>query len=202
MVFSCGDVTIWWLWNIKRSLDDYQGAEVFDVTVVPRQNSHALCSGCQKPAAGYDHLKERRFEFIPLWGIRVFLLYRMRRVNCKTCGVKVEQVPWAEGKKELTTAYMQFLAFWARKLSWKEVAFTFNTSWEKVFQAVEYVVEWGKAHRSMDNIKAIGVDEVAYQIGHKYLTVVYQIDRGLTRLLWVGEDRTEATIRRFFLFLP
>ena len=85
---------------------------------------------------------------------------------------------------------MQFLAFWARKLSWKEVAFTFHTSWEKVFQAVEYVVKWGKA-QSMDNIKAIGVDEVAYQIGHKYLTVIYQIDRGLTRLLWVGEDRTE-----------
>ncbi|WP_448216754.1 ISL3 family transposase [Endozoicomonas sp. 2B-B] len=178
----------------------YQGSEVFNVAVVPRKNSHAICSGCQKPAPGYDHLSERRFEFVPLWGIRVFLLYRMRRVECKTCGVKVEQVPWAEGKKELTKAYMQFLANWARKLSWKEVASTFNTSWEKVFHAVEYMVEWGKAHRSLDNIKAIGVDEVAYQVGHKYLTVVYQIDRSCTRLLWVGQDRTEATIRNFFFF--
>ena len=178
-----------------------QGEDVFDVTVVPRKNSRALCSGCQQPAPGYDHLAERRFEFIPLWGIRVFLLYKMRRVQCKTCGVKVEQVPWAEGKKELTKVYMQFLANWARKLSWKEVASTFNTSWEKVFHAVEYVVEWGKAHRSLDNIKAIGVDEVAYQVGHKYLTVVYQIDRSCTRLLWVGQERTEATIRSFFSFL-
>ncbi len=124
----------------------------------------------------------------------------MRRVECKTCGVKVEQVPWADGKKELTKVYMQFLASWARKLSWKEVACIFNTSWEKVFHAVEYVVEWGKAHRPLDNIKAIGVDEVAYQTGHKYLTVVYQIDRDYTRLLWVGQERTEATIRRFFSF--
>ena len=178
-----------------------QGEDVLDVTVVPRKNSRALCSGCQKPAPGYDHLAERRFEFIPLWGIRVFLLYKMRRVQCKTCGVKVEQVPWAEGKKELTKVYMQFLANWARKLSWKEVASTFNTSWEKVVHAVEYVVEWGKAHRSLDNIKAIGVDEVAYQVGHKYLTVVYQIDRSCTRLLWVGQERTEATIRSFFSFL-
>ncbi|UYM15895.1 hypothetical protein [Endozoicomonas euniceicola] len=153
----------------------YQGSEVFNVTVVPRKNSHAVCSGCLKPAPGYDSLAERRFEFVPLWGIRVFLLYTMRRVQCKTCGVKVEQVPWGDGKKELTKVYMQFLASWARKLSWKEVACTFNTSWEKVFHAVEYVVEWGKAHRSLDNIKAIGVDEVAYQIGHKYLTVVLRI---------------------------
>ena len=178
----------------------YQGSEVFNVTVVPRRNSHAVCSGCLKPAPGYDSLAERRFEFVPLWGIRVFLLYTMRRVQCKTCGVKVEQVPWGDGKKELTKVYMQFLASWARKLSWKEVACTFNTSWEKVFHAVEYVVEWGKAHRSLDNIKAIGVDEVAYQIGHKYLTVVYQIDRNCTRLLWIGEERTEATIRSFFSF--
>ena len=178
----------------------YQGSEVFNVTVVPRRNSHAVCSGCLKPAPGYDSLAERRFEFVPLWGIRVFLLYTMRRVQCKTCGVKVEQVPWGGGKKELTKVYMQFLASWARKLSWKEVACTFNTSWEKVFHAVEYVVEWGKAHRSLDNIKAIGVDEVAYQIGHKYLTVVYQIDRNCTRLLWIGEERTEATIRSFFSF--
>ena len=135
----------------------YQGSEVFNVTVVPRKNSHAVCSGCLKPAPGYDSLAERRFEFVPLWGIRVFLLYTMRRVQCKTCGVKVEQVPWGDGKKELTKVYMQFLASWARKLSWKEVACTFNTSWEKVFHAVEYVVEWGKAHRSLDNIKAIGV---------------------------------------------
>ncbi|KEQ15032.1 ISL3 family transposase [Endozoicomonas numazuensis] len=178
----------------------YQGSEVFNVTVVPRKNSHAICSGCQKPAPGYDHLAERRFEFIPLWGIRVFLLYIMRRVECNSCGVKVEQVPWADGKKELTKVYMQFLAHWAKKLSWKEVASSFSTSWEKVFHAVEYVVEWGKAHRTLDNVRAIGVDEVAYQTGHKYLTVVYQIDRGCTRLLWVSQERTEATIRSFFAF--
>ncbi len=84
--------------DVKLGL--YQGSEVFNVIVVPSKNGHAICSGCQQPAPGYDRLTERRFEFVPLWGIRVFLLYKMRRVECKTCGVKVEQVPWAEGKKE------------------------------------------------------------------------------------------------------
>ncbi len=75
----------------------YRGAEVLDITVVPRKNSHAICSGCQQFAPGYDRLKIRRFEFIPLWGYRTFLLYQMRRVDCLTCDVTVEQVPWAEG---------------------------------------------------------------------------------------------------------
>src|SRR6202162_2129930 len=94
-----------------------------EVAVRPRQGSAAICSGCHKPAAGYDHLPERRFEFIPLWGFLVFLLYSMRRVDCRRCNtVFVEEVPWGDGKHQLTRAYMLFLARWARKLSWKETA--------------------------------------------------------------------------------
>jgi len=51
----------------------------------------------------------------------VFFLYMMRRVDCATCGVRVEQVPWAEGKHQLTTTYAWFLARWAKRLSWREV---------------------------------------------------------------------------------
>jgi transposase len=112
------------------------GKRHLEVEMIPRRNSKAICSCCECPAPLYDRLKTRRFEFIPLWGYRVFLVYLMRRVDCIACGVKVEQVPWARGKQELTATYQQFLAHWAKKLSWKEVAVSFRTSWEKVFQAV------------------------------------------------------------------
>jgi transposase len=112
--------------------------------------------------------------------------------------VKVESVPWAEGKHTLTKTYMQFLARWAKRLSWQEVARIFQTSWEKVFHSVEWAVQWGLAHRDMSNISSIGVDEVLWQRGHKYLTVVYQIDTECKRLLWVGKDRTTRTLLCFF----
>ena len=128
----------------------------------------------------------------------VFLLYRMRRVDCRQCGVKVEEVPWGCGKHQMTTAYVLFLAHWARKLSWKETALSFRTSWDKVCQAVEVVVAWGLERRTLGPIQAIGVDEVAYGKGHKYLTLVYQIDAHCTRLLWVGKERTVATFEQFF----
>jgi transposase len=102
------------------------------------------------PAPGYDQLGERRFEFIPLWGFFVFLLYTMRRVDCRRCGVvAVEEVPWGDGKRTLTKAYMLFLARWVRRLSWKETAEAFRTSWDKVFDAVEHVVTWGLEHRRL-----------------------------------------------------
>ncbi len=175
--------------------------KTIEVAIRPRTGSAPVCSGCQKPAPGYDHLPVRRFEFIPFWGFLVFFLYRMRRVNCRNCGVVVEQVPWGDGKHQLTRAYMLFLARWARKLSWKETAESFRTSWEKVCDAVEYVVTWGLEHRTLAPIRAIGVDEIQYAKGHKYLTLVYQIDPDHTRLLWVGRERTIESFQGFFTLI-
>ncbi|MGD0099272.1 MAG: ISL3 family transposase [Acidobacteriota bacterium] len=168
------------------------------VRIAARGNSKPICSGCGCPGPGYDTLEPRMFEFVPLWNIAVFFAYALRRVNCETCGVKVERVPWADGKNTLTKTYMQFLATWAKRLSWKEVAVTFHTTWEKVFRSVEWAVQWGLAHRDLSNVQSIGVDEVLWQRGHKFLTVVYQIDTECKRLLWVGKDRTIKTLLRFF----
>ena len=168
------------------------------VQIAARANSKPICSGCGCPGPGYDTLEPRMFEFVPLWNIAIFFAYALRRVDCETCGVKVERVPWADGKNTLTKTYMQFLATWAKKLSWKEVAVTFRTTWEKVFRSVEWAVQWGLAHRDLSNVQSIGVDEVLWQRGHKYLTVVYQIDTECKRLLWVGKDRTIKTLLRFF----
>ena len=68
-------------------------------------------------------------------------------------------------------------------MSWKEVAECFGVSWDRVYGAVRQAVRWGLAHRSLDGIEAIGVDEVQWSKGHHYQTVVYQIDEGQKRLL-------------------
>ena len=176
-------------------------SSTIEIRVRPRRGSKPVCSGCHKPAAGYDQLSIRRFEFVPFWGFMVLLIYRMRRVDCRACGVRVEELPWAIGKHQLTKAYMLFLAHWARKLSWQETAVAFRSTWDKVCQAVEYVVEWGLEHRNLGPIQAIGVDEIQYAKGHKYLTLVYQIEKDCTRLLWIGKDRTIESFEQFFTLI-
>ncbi|MBN1835034.1 MAG: transposase, partial [Spirochaetales bacterium] len=138
------------------------------------------------------------FQFVPLWGIAVVFLYAMRRVNCQRCGVKVEKVPWAQGKHRLTTSFSRFLAVWARRLAWNEVASVVGTTWSRVYEAVAWAVAWGREHQDLSGITAIGVDEVAHKKGHNYLTVVYQLNGECRRLLWIGKDRTEETLRGFF----
>ena len=66
---------------------------------------------------------------MPLWNIPVFLSYAPRRVQCPGCGVKVEEVPWAEGKNRHCTVYEWFLAAWAKLLAWQQVARSFGMSW-------------------------------------------------------------------------
>ncbi len=99
-----------------------EATNTIEVDVRPRRSSKPHCSCCGKTAPWYDVLAVRHFEFIPIWGFAVMLLYAMRRVQCHQCGVKVESVPWAMGKHSLTKVYMLYLAHWARKLSWKETA--------------------------------------------------------------------------------
>lgn len=175
-----------------------QDKPFLDIEIRPRKNRQPVCSKCGRPGPGYDTLPVRRFEFVPLWGIAVFFRFAIRRVSCPTCGVKVEQVPWAAGKNHLTTTYAWFLARWARRLSWKEVGQVFQTSWDNFFRSVKMAVAWGLAHRNLDNVTAIGIDEIAWKKGHKYLTLVYQIDASCKRLLWVGKERTRKTLRQFF----
>jgi len=169
-----------------------------EIRVRARKGSRAVCSCCGKPAPGYDTLPDRCFQFPPIWGIAVLLVYAMRRVQCGQCGVKVETISWADGKHRVTRTYQWYLARWAKLLSWQAAADALNTSWHYVFCSVQMAVEWGLEHRSLKGITAIGVDELAWAHGHQYLTAVYQINEGLKRLLWVGEHRRVKTLLRFF----
>ena len=92
------------------------------VELCPRRKSKAICSGCGNKGPTYDHTSIRRFQYVPLWGIAVFLVYSMRRVNCGECGVTTERVPWACGKTQQTYSFRLFLA-----------------SWDTVYRAVQWV---------------------------------------------------------------
>lgn len=174
-----------------------------EVTLRARRGSRGVCSCCGRAGPTYDHLEERRFDFVPLWGLAVVLVYALRRINCRPCGVKVEQVPWltAGSKSPMSTALSLFLARWARRLSWQETAEVFGFNWDYVYRAVKAVVAYGLKHRDLSGIGALGVDEVAWAKGHRYVTLVYQIDEGARRLLHVSADRSSKSLLRFFVML-
>ena len=178
-----------------------EATSTIEVDVRPRRGSKPHCSCCGTAAPDTTCCPRGASSSSPIWGYAVMLLYAMRRVQCRNCGVKVESVPWAMGKHSLTKAYMLYLAHWARKLSWKDTALSFGTTWDQVCHAVEYVVQWGLEHRELGTLRAIGVDEIHIGHSHKFLTLVYQIEADCVRLLWVGKDRTMNNFEKFFILI-
>lgn len=175
-----------------------EGQAVIEVKLAARRGAKACCGGCGRKAPGYDRSAEARcWQFISLWAIQVYFVYAPRRVECRRCGVVVERLPWASGKLRVCDALRIFLAQWARLLSWQEVATRFQVKWNDVYGAVKWVVRYGLRHRDLSGIRALGVDEVSVAKG-KLWTVVYQIDEGSRRLLWIGKDRKAATLEMIF----
>lgn len=168
-----------------------------EICLRAHQSQLGKCSQCLWPAPGYDRLAQRSFQFVPLWGMSSWFLYAPRRLECARCGIHVEYLPWALGKRPVTQSFAWFLASWAKLLSWQVVSRRFQTSWESVFRSVEMAVEWGRQRIDLTGISALGVDEIYWKKG-KFLTLVYQINEGMKRLLFVVENRQEQSLRQFF----
>lgn len=178
------------------------GMQHIEVRLAPHGNFKPRCSCCGRIGRVHDKLDERRWHYVPMWNIPVFLFYTPRRVVCPVRGAPtVEAMPWNHGKSPYALAYMQFLARWARRLSWKETATIFRASWDAVRRSVAWIVDWGIENRDLSGVTALGIDELHHGKGKKslnFLTLIYQIDRGSRRLLWIGQRRTEATLRKGF----
>lgn len=131
---------------------------------------------------------------------RVLILqYAPARVRCRNCGARVERIPWAARWQRVTAALALAIARLARELSWKQTAVFFEVDWKTVVAAVRQAVARGLARRRWQPLHVIGIDEVSRSKGQRYLTLVYDLERG--RLVWAGENRDAETMVRFFRWL-
>jgi transposase len=176
-------------------ISDGLGNIVIHLAAIKRR--HLPCGGCGQRARRVDRVKsERDFLHVPFWGMAVFLRYRPWRVDCPSCGLRREALPWADGKERITKQLALTIAVWAKTLAVDVVASMFGVHRNTVYGAVKRAVAYGIEHRELGSILSIGVDEISRKKGHRYLTQVY--DLGGRRLLWSRKDRKEETLREFF----
>ena len=81
-----------------------------DICLRAHQSKLGKCSQCLLPAPGYDQLTQRHFQFVPLWGMPTWFIYAPRRLECARCGIHVEYLPWALGKRPVTQSFAWFQA--------------------------------------------------------------------------------------------
>jgi len=160
-------------------------------------NRRLRCGVCRKSCPQVHSVrKEREWRDLSMRQMSLRLRYQPRRVKCRSCGVRVEEVPWAEPWARVTRALANAVARLARELSWQGTARQYRLNWKTVAGIVQHAVGYGLRNRKRPPVHIIGIDEVSRRKGQVYLTVVYDLERRV--LLWVGEDRTEEAVRKFF----
>jgi transposase len=166
--------------------------------VRPKRGARGRCGRCGRKAAGYDRGEgRRRWRGLDLGTIEVWLEAEAPRVHCREHGPTVAVVPWARHGAGHTRAFDDTVAWLAVQCSKSAVCELMRIAWRTVGAIVARV--WADTEREHDRfagLRRIGIDEVSYKRGHRYLTVVVDHDSG--RLVWAATGRDEATLRGFF----
>ncbi|MBA2770383.1 MAG: ISL3 family transposase [Sporichthyaceae bacterium] len=184
----------------RMEYDSETDTLIFDVRLDRRAG--VRCGRCRSPAVGYDQgrARPRCWRGLDVVSTRVLLRARVPRVRCPEHGVTAAAVPWARHGSRFTRAFEDTLAWLATRAAKTTIAALMRTSWRSVGQAVTRVVaELDAAGAEGDRLvglSRIGIDEVSYRRGHKYLTVVVDHDTG--RLVFAGDGRTKKTLGEFF----
>jgi transposase len=172
--------------------------DLFVASVRRRRSARSRCGVCSRLAPGYDHGEgRRRWRTLDVGVTRCVLEGNAPRVKCPEHGVTVAAVPWARHDARHTRAFDDQVAWLQVHTSKTAVMALMRIAWVTVGAiAARVVAEARAASDPFDGLRRIGIDEISYKKGHKYLTVVVDHDTG--RLLWAKPGRDKDTLDAFF----
>ena len=162
--------------------------------VRPKQGVARRCGRCRRRARGYDRGEgRRRWRGLDLGTIPVWLEADAPRVNCPRHGITVAAVPWARHGAGHTFAFDEQVAWLATQCSKSAITELMRIAWRTVGAIITRVwADVEQLHDRFAGLRRIGIDEISYKRGHKYLTVVVDHDSG--RLVWAAPGRDKATL--------
>ena len=168
------------------------------VSVRPVARARGRCGLCLRPCPGYDRGRgRRRWRHVDAGLTRLWLEADAPRVRCRVHGVVVAHVPWARHGAGQTRAFEDTVAWLVTTSSSSAVSGLLQVAWRTVGAIISRVGDEARAARDpLEGLRRIGIDEVSYRRGHKYLVVV--VDHDTKRLVWAGPGREKATLKRFF----
>src|SRR5438034_3061514 len=182
----------------RRAGEFDEDAEAIVVAVRPRKGVRRRCGRCGRRCSGFDRGEgRRRWRALDLGVVRAYLEAEAPRVRCPEHGVVVAAVPWARHGAGHTRAFDDTTAWLAGHASKQAVRELLRTAWATVGRIVARVAADAEAACDrFEGLRRIGIDEISYKKGHRYLMVV--VDHDSRRLVWAAPGRDQATLRGFF----
>lgn len=164
-----------------------------------RRNSPGTCPKCGRNTDHIHDYRWRRVRDLPLFGTTITLEVERRRLRCPRCGPFTEDLPWLAARSRLTRRLGAAVAGLCEHMALAHVAEFFGLGWDAVKQADREALERHLSGQDPRSARILAMDEFAIQKGHRYATVVIDIESGA--VLWVGRGRSRGDIRPFFAMM-
>lgn len=185
----------WFVERVELKLEDGEVHVYLDHPEMTRWS----CPECGADCRLYDHQAERRWRHLDTCQYQTILHTKPPRAECQTHGVRAVRLPWAEPSSRFTALFERLAIDWLQAASQKAVSERLGLSWDEIHGIMNRAVKRGLSRRKAEGIARLGIDEKAFSKGHKYFTLVNDLERG--RVLYVGEDRTRASLDGFWATL-
>ena len=178
--------------------DDGEPVLVVSVRLRRRRSGRGFCGRCGRLSPGHDTGGgRRRWRSLDQGTMRTYIEADAPRVACKVHGPTVAQVPWARHAVGFTRDFEDQVAWLAVHCAKSAIEQLMRIAWRTVGAIVERISHDARARRDpLEGLVRIGIDEISYRKGHRYLTVVVDHDTG--RLVWAAPGRDKATVNKFF----
>ena len=185
-------------WSVNRIELDLKRKRV-NIWVEHKTGLKWLCPRCQKSSSIYDHAKERAWRHLDSCAYQTHLYAKIPRVKCPKDGVLQVKVPWAEEKSRFTTLFERLAIDVLQQCDVKGATKILKISWDEAWHIMERAVERGKARKKEKIVRYVGVDEKAIAKGHKYMTLVCDIEKGIVE--HVADDLKQESFEEYYTSL-
>jgi transposase len=159
-------------------------------------------NGCKCPECNrrgkikHQTQQGRVWRDLPLYGCQVELIYFPREIECPTHGRVQERIPWADNYSRVTYRFEYAMLIYCQIMTQKAAAKLLQIAPSTLSDMLHRAIERIRDGHRIRGLKSVGVDEISYSKGHKYATIVYDLDKA--RVVWVGQGKGLETIDLFF----
>jgi transposase len=174
-------------WTVERVEMDVHGLTV-DVYLTHSAGIRFACPKCAQPCPVYDHLAERRWRHLDSCHFRTVLHAQPPRVQCAIDGVRQIELPWAEPGGRFTNMFESLAIDVLLATDIKSAAAILCITWDEAWHLMQRAVIRGRQAKGQQLPTLMGVDEKSYAKRHKYVTVVYDLERATVEYLGQGRD--------------
>lgn len=182
-------------WGVAKVKLNQEGRTV-DVWAEHVGDAVWKCPECSKALALYDHAEERVWRHLDSCQYKTLLHARIPRVQCPEHGVLQVRVPWAEPKSRFTLLFERLAIDVMMECDITGATRILGISWDEAWHLMERAVARGKARKKAVVVRRIGVDEKSAAKGHKYITLVSDLDRGVIE--YIGDERKQSSLENYY----